>query len=72
MLSERQKMLLKSKGIDVEKTENISNQFIENMKEEGVNLAEAKYIAQRMACILKASETYRPNTELKEIPIVFP
>jgi hypothetical protein len=68
-MTDRQVRQFKERGIDIGEIIQNAYDILNNMKNSGRTLEEAKLIITNMGCILERSEKYSPNTPLSNIPL---
>lgn len=68
-MNERRAKHLSEKGIDITEIEQIAHSFLNDIKNKGKTLEEAKLIIKNMGCILERSERYSPCTPLRDISL---
>lgn len=66
-MNKREERYLKEKGIDITEIEQTAYDLLDDIKNKGKTLEEAKLIVKNMGCILERSERYSPRTPLSDI-----
>lgn len=68
-MNPRRERYLKQRGIYGTEMEEIACELLNNIKDKGKTLKEAKFIIKNMELILIRSETYAQDTLLSNIPL---
>lgn len=68
-VTKRQERMMQEMGMRTDKVSQLADKYMEDLKNEGATLGEAKAVARRMAHILHRAERHRPETLLSNIAL---